>query len=78
VSRKFSRRSLMQLTGAAGVMSVLTPQVTRAATSWPINVTAEGIPKICAYKATLPLRTVRFSRSGVSRDWSWWRRNAVD
>ena len=49
MSREFSRRNLMQLAGAAGVASMVTPNVARAATTWPINVSGDGIPKICAY-----------------------------
>jgi mannonate dehydratase len=49
VSRNISRRSLMQVTGAAGAAAVVSPQLAKAATSWPIDVLGEGIPKICAY-----------------------------
>src|SRR6476620_5914665 len=50
VSKRFSRRNLMQYAGAASVASMTAPQVAKAATaSWPIDVMGGGIPKICAY-----------------------------
>jgi len=49
VSKNFSRRNMMQLAGAAGVASMVTPRLAKAASAWPINVMGEGIPKICAY-----------------------------
>jgi mannonate dehydratase len=40
----------MQTAGAAGVASMLSPQLAKAAGKpWPINVMGPGIPKICAY-----------------------------
>jgi hypothetical protein len=40
---------MMQLAGAASVASIVTPQLARAATAWPIEIMSDGIPKICAY-----------------------------
>src|SRR5262245_9501241 len=49
VRKRLSRRNLMQSAGAAGAASMLTPQVAKAAKTWPIHVMGDGIPKICAY-----------------------------
>src|SRR5688500_10940709 len=65
VSRKLSRRSVMQLAGAGGVASALMPQVARAATSWPIDVMGDGIPKICAYQGSTPAANRALQQVGV-------------
>jgi mannonate dehydratase len=65
VSRKFSRRSVMQLAGAAGAASVVAPQVARAAASWPIDVRRDGVPKICAYQGNTPAANRALQQVGV-------------
>lgn len=54
MSSKFTRRNVMQIAGAAGMASVVTPQIAKAATTWPIDVMGPGIPKICAYGGATP------------------------
>ena len=54
MSNKFTRRNVMQVAGAAGLASVVTPQIAKAATNWPIDVMGPGIPKICAYGGATP------------------------
>jgi len=65
VSTNFSRRNLMQLAGAAGVASVVTPQLAMAATTWPIEVMGKGIPKICAYAGATPAANRALQQVGV-------------
>jgi mannonate dehydratase len=65
MSRKFSRRNMMQLAGAAGVASAVAPQVARAATAWPIEVMRDGIPKICAYQGGTPAANRALKQVGV-------------
>jgi mannonate dehydratase len=65
VSRRFSRRSVMKLAGAAGVTSAVMPQVAPAATSWPIDVMGEGVPKICAYQGNTPATNRALQQVGV-------------
>ena len=65
MSRKLSRRTVMQLAGAAGASSLVTPQVAWAATSWPIDVMKDGIPKICAYQGNTPAANRALQQVGV-------------
>lgn len=56
----------MQLAGAAGVGSLLSPQVARAATLWPIDLRAAGVPKICAYAGTNAAENRALQQVGIS------------
>ena len=49
MSARFTRRNLAHAAGAAGLASLTPARLAAAATTWPISVSGEGIPKICAY-----------------------------
>jgi mannonate dehydratase len=55
----------MRGAAAAGVASVITPQIARAATNWPIDVMKDGIPKICAYQGNNPAANRALQQVGV-------------
>ena len=55
----------MQVAGAAGLASVITPQIAKAATQWPIDVMGPGIPKICAYGGNTPAVNRALQQVGV-------------
>jgi len=65
VKTKLSRRNLMHAAGAAGVASMVSPQLAKAATKWPLQVMGDGIPKICAYAGNTEAANRELQQVGV-------------